>query len=160
EPKVEYALIQPFVFRGQQNMAAWMAARCDPTHLGEMRLFAFDTYVKGPELIEQAIQSKPAISSELTLLNREGSRVIWGNLLVLPLEGTLLYVRPLYLAATATDHGEAMREFQRVVVAQGEQVVMAPSLELALDQIFHGQASGAQAATPPTSAAQSRLAAP
>ncbi len=143
EKEAEYVLIQPFVFRGQQNMAAWLAARCEPDRLGDMRLFTFDTYVRGPQLIDQAIQSKPEISSQLTLLNREGSRVIWGNLLVLPLGDTLLYVRPLYLAAATADHRETMREFQRVVVAHGEQVIMAPSLASALNQLYGAAAEEA-----------------
>jgi uncharacterized membrane protein (UPF0182 family) len=136
EPKEEYVLIQPFVFRDKENMSAWLAARCDPPHLGERRLFTFDTYVKGPELIDQAIQATPSISSELTLLNREGSRVVWGNLLVLPMADTLLYVRPLYLAATTADHRETMREFRRVVVGQGDRLVMTATLDEALAQIF------------------------
>jgi uncharacterized membrane protein (UPF0182 family) len=149
ETREEYVLIQPFVFRGQQNMSAWLAARCDADHLGEMRLFTFDTYVKGPELIEQAIQAKPAISEALTLLSQRGSKVVWGNLLVLPLADTLIYVRPLYLSAVTTDQHEAMRELQNVVVAQGENVIMAPSLDEALAKIFRAPGGQPAQAPPP-----------
>ena len=138
EDAAEYFLIQPFVFRGLPNLAAWLAARCGPERLGEMRLFTFDANAMGPELVIQKINSLPSISSELTLLGQQGSRVVWGNLLVLPMADTLLYVRPLYVSAVTADGRVATRDLRRVVVAQGEEVVMEPTLDAALDRLFRG----------------------
>jgi uncharacterized membrane protein (UPF0182 family) len=165
EAAAEYFLIQPFGFRGRPNLAAWLAARCGPERLGEMHLFTFDREAMGPELVAQKINSLPSIATELTLLSQQGSRVVWGNLLVLPMADTLLYVRPLYVAAATSDGRGATRDLRRVVVAQGEQLVMEPTLDQALDRIFQGageeQAELAAApsgpGTPPTAPAPDRL---
>jgi uncharacterized membrane protein (UPF0182 family) len=149
EDAAEYFLIQPFVFRGRPNLAAWLAARCGPERLGEMRLFTFDANAMGPELVIQKINSLPSISSELTLLGQQGSRVVWGNLLVLPMADTLLYVRPLYVSAVTADGRVATRDLRRVVVAQGEEVVMEPTLDAALDRLFRGGEAGPAAAPEP-----------
>lgn len=144
--KEEFVLMQPFTPVRKQNMVGWLAARMDPGHYGELLAFRFpkDRLVYGPMQIESRIAQDPNISRELTLWGQRGSRVIRGNLLVIPLRESVLYVEPIYIQA---DNPNSLPEVKRVVAAQGDRLVMAPTLEEALRQIAAGQAP---AAPPPT----------
>jgi hypothetical protein len=115
-------------------MIAWMAGRSDGANYGEMLLYEFpkQELVYGPSQIEARIDQNPDISQQLTLWSQEGSRVIRGDLLVIPIEESLLYVEPVYLRA---EQGE-LPELRRVIVTHGETVVMRETLEEAIAAIF------------------------
>ncbi len=133
----EFALILPLSPAGRDNMIAWMAARNDPPHYGELIVYRFPKarIVFGPMQVESRIDQDPIISSQLTLWNQQGSQVIRGNLLVIPIEDGLLYVEPLFLQAERSQ----LPELRRVIAATGPRIVMAPTLEEALAQLFGGR---------------------
>ena len=130
----EYILMLPFIPNNKQNMVAWMAARCDygpdGADYGEMLLFDFPRtrQIYGPIQIESRIDQNPDISKDLSLWNQQGSRVIRGNLLVIPIADTLLYIEPIYLQSTESP----FPELRRVVAADGISVVMGENLDDAL----------------------------
>lgn len=137
EERLEYVQILPFTPANRENMIAWLAARSDPEGYGTKLVYEFgkDTLFFGPQQVEARINQNPVISAQLALWNQQGSAVIRGNLLVIPMGGSLLYVEPLYLQA-ATGR---IPELQRVIVATNDQVAMAPNLGLALAEIFGDQ---------------------
>ena len=150
EEKEEFILMQPFTPINKENMVGWLAARMDPGHYGELLAFRFpkDRLVYGPMQIESRIDQDPNISRELTLWGQRGSRVIRGNLLVIPLRDSVLYVEPIYIQA---DNPNSLPEVKRVVAAQGDRLAMAPTLEEALRQVVVGPAPTAPPpATRPT----------
>jgi uncharacterized membrane protein (UPF0182 family) len=126
----EFVLIQPFTPANKQNMVAWMAARSDGENYGKLLLYKFpkQELIYGPLQIEARIDQEPIISSQLSLWNQRGSQVIRGNLLVIPIDHALLYVEPLYLQA---ESGQ-LPELKRVIVASGDDIVMATTLDEAL----------------------------
>ncbi len=134
EPEEEFLLMLPFTPVRKQNMIAWLAARCDPGHYGELVLYSFakGQLVLGPQQIESRIDQDPEISKQLTLWGQRGSRAIRGNMLVIPIEDSILYVEPLYLQAETS----ALPELKQVIVASGEYVVMRPRLDEALAALF------------------------
>lgn len=150
ETTEEFLLLQPFTPANKQNMISWVAARMDGDHYGELVVYEFpkDALVFGPAQIEARIQNDPTISGQLTLWNQEGSQVIHGSLLVIPIEGSLLYVQPLYLRATGEN---AIPELTRVIVSYESSVVMEQTLAEALDKIF-GPGSGGGTTTTSTTA--------
>jgi uncharacterized membrane protein (UPF0182 family) len=133
EEMEEFILIQPFTPANRQNMVAWMAARSDGEHYGRLLLYKFpkQELIYGPLQIEARIDQEPAISGQLSLWHQRGSQVIRGNLLVIPIGNSLLYVEPLYLQAETG----RLPELKRVIVASGEHVIMADTLEDALADI-------------------------
>ena len=132
EQQPEFGLILPFTPVGRQNMTAWMAARLDGNGGGRLVSYRFPRQetIFGPQQIEARLNQDPDISRELTLLDQQGSRVIRGNLLVIPVGDAVLYVQPVYVQATATV--EAPTELKFVVVASSERVVMRSTLAEAL----------------------------
>lgn len=134
ETKEEFALILPFTPVGKDNMIAWMAARSDGANYGNVLLYEFpkQKLIYGPFQIEARIDQNPEISQQLTLWSQKGSRVIRGDLLVIPMNDSLLYVEPVYLRA---EQGE-LPELRRVIVAYDKEVVMRPNLESALTAMF------------------------
>ncbi len=128
-------------------MAAWLAARTDrpdgsdPTGNPRLVVYHFprQTTVFGPQQIEARIDQEPDISAQVSLWNQSGSAVIRGNLLVIPIGGSLLYVQPLYLQATETQG--AYPELKRVILASSERVVMRPTLGEALTALTTGGAT-------------------
>jgi uncharacterized membrane protein (UPF0182 family) len=147
----EFILMVPFTPARKQNMIAWMAARCDAPHYGQVVVFTFpkQKMVYGPQQIESRIDQQPGISQQLTLWNQAGSRVIRGTLLVIPVKNSLLYVEPLYLAAEA---GGGLPQLERVIVAYSDKVVMQDTLDDALTQIFGGSVSTGAPETASTAA--------
>ena len=111
-----------------------MAARSDGEHYGELIIYRFpkQELVYGPLQIEGRIDQNPEISAQITLWDQGGSKVIRGNLLVLPIENALLYVEPLYLQA---ENGQ-IPELKRVILASGDQIVMQQILSEALDALL------------------------
>ena len=136
----EFILMVPFTPARKQNMIAWMAARCDAPNYGQVVVFTFpkQKLVYGPQQIESRIDQQPSISQQLTLWNQAGSRVVRGTLLVIPVNNSLLYVEPLYLAAEA---GGGLPQLERVIVSYSNRVVMQDTLDDALAQIFGGSVS-------------------
>jgi uncharacterized membrane protein (UPF0182 family) len=146
ESQAEFILMLPMVPSGRQNMIAWLAARCDPPHYGKLIAYAFpkDKLVYGPFQIEARINQDTNISQALSLWNQLGSRVIRGNLLVIPIENSLLYVSPLYLRA---ETGQ-LPELKRVIAAYDDRVVMEETLGQALAGLFKEPELAAGAARP------------
>jgi len=134
EDKEEFVLILPFTPVNKDNMIAWMAARSDGDNYGNLLLYEFpkQELIYGPSQIEARIDQTPEISEQLSLWDQQGSRVIRGNLLVIPIEDSLLYVEPIYLRA---EQGE-LPQLKRVVMAHGDNVVMRPTLESAIAGLF------------------------
>lgn len=130
EEAEEFILMQPFTPVGKQNMVAWLTARSDGEHYGKLLLYKFpkQELIYGPLQIEARIDQDPTISGQLSLWRQRGSQVIRGNLLVIPIGNSLLYVEPLYLQAETG----RMPELKRVIAASGERLVMANTLEEAL----------------------------
>ncbi len=133
--KEEYILLLPYTPSKRDNLAAWLAARCDEPNYGKLIAYAFprDRLVFGPRQIDARIDQDAYISQQLTLWGQRGSQVIRGSLLIIPVEKSLLYVQPLYLAAE--DKG-GLPELRRVIVAYENDVVMEENLELALQRLF------------------------
>ena len=134
EPDPEFLLLQPMVPVGRPNMIAWIAARNDPEHYGDVRYYRFptDTSVFGPVQIEARIDQDPTISAQITLWNQSGSSVVRGNLIVVPIGDTLIYLQPVYLQSTSS----RFPEFQRIVVASPTTVVWGETLGEALDLLL------------------------
>ncbi len=147
EPQAEFFLMIPMVPTRRDNMIAWLAARCDPPDYGKLIVYEFpkEKLVYGPFQIEARINQNTDISQQITLWNQMGSRVIRGaNLLVIPIENSILYVSPLYLRA---EHGH-LPELKRVIASYGEHVVMKETLAEALSALFEaGTAPAAPNAT-------------
>jgi uncharacterized membrane protein (UPF0182 family) len=138
ESKAEFIYMVPFTPRGKDNLAAWMVVRNDGEEYGKLRVYRLSrqSLVYGPKQIENRINQDTEISRQVSLWDQRGSKVIRGDLLVIPIEKSLLYVQPLYLQA----EGGRIPELKRVVVAHQNQVVMGETLDDALTQIFGGVA--------------------
>ena len=132
----EFIQMLPFTPRQKDNLAAWMVARSDGEHYGRLVAFQFpkQTVIFGPRQIAARINQDQAISPQITLWNQQGSEVIQGTLLVIPIEESLIYVRPLYLRAA---QGK-IPELKRVIVAYQNQIVMEETLEASLNRLFPG----------------------
>ncbi len=143
ETNPEFIYMTPFTPRGKDNLAAWMAARMDGANYGKLVVYRFpkQSLVYGPTQIVNRINQETSISQQITLWDQKGSQVIRGELLVIPIRSSLIYVQPLYLRA----EGGTIPELKRVVVAHENRVVMGETLEDGLNQLFGGSA-GAPAA--------------
>jgi uncharacterized membrane protein (UPF0182 family) len=111
-----------------------MVARSDGEHYGQLMVFQFpkQTVIFGPRQVAARISQDQVIAPQITLWNQQGSEVIQGNLLVIPIEESLLYIRPLYLRAA----GGRIPELKRVVVAYQNHIVMEETLDEALERLF------------------------
>ncbi|MGP0565232.1 MULTISPECIES: UPF0182 family membrane protein [unclassified Nitrospina] len=134
--KEEYILMLPFTPRNKENLSAWMVARSDGAHYGKMAAYTFpkQKLVYGPSQVVARINQDAVISRQISLWDQRGSNVIQGNLLVIPVDESLIYVRPLYLKA----EGGKIPELKRVIVSYLDQVAMEPTLQQALAKIFPG----------------------
>lgn len=130
----EFILLRPFTPAQRNNLIAWLSARSDGDQYGKMRLYTLpkQRLIYGPEQIEARINQDPVISQQISLWNRQGSRAVQGNLLVIPIERSLLYVEPLYLEAEYNQ----LPTLVQVVVAYRDRIVMADTLQKALEAIF------------------------
>ncbi len=145
EPRAEFLLLQPMIAANRPNMIAWVAARNDAPNYGTVRVYQFpaDTTIFGPAQIEARIDQDPTISAQITLWNQSGSRVIRGNLIVVPVNDSLLYLQPVYLQSTSS----AFPEFQKIVLASPTTVVWANTLGEALTSLLQAQ-GGSPSASP------------
>ena len=143
----EFLLMQPMTPANRNNMVAWLAARCDGTHYGELIEYQFpkERLIYGPQQIEARIDQDTLISQQLSLWNQMGSKVIRGNLLVLPVEDSVVFIEPLYLRS---EQGQ-IPELKRVIVSYGDKVAMDTTLEAALAAVFAGAPPAALAAPAP-----------
>ncbi|MGI8477224.1 MAG: UPF0182 family membrane protein, partial [Thermomicrobiales bacterium] len=151
ETAPEFTLIRPFVPGGRtdrQNMTSWMAGRVGPDGRTSLVVYRFPRQqtVFGPRQIEARIDQEPAISAQITLWNQSGSSVIRGNLLVIPIGQSVLYVLPLYLQATSSTG--ALPELKRVIVASNDRVVMNETLSGALADLTGSPAPAGNASNP------------
>jgi uncharacterized membrane protein (UPF0182 family) len=135
----EFILMRPFTPRQKDNLAAWMVARNDGAHYGQLAVYRFprQSLVFGPNQIVNRINQDTEVSRQITLWDQRGSEVLRGELLVLPIEGALIYVQPLYLRA----QGGRIPELKRVVVAHEGRVAMAETLDAALSALIGGATS-------------------
>ncbi|MCC5650918.1 UPF0182 family protein [Nostoc sp. XA013] len=142
-PFEEFILLLPYTPRQRTNLIAWLAARSDGENYGRLFLYTFpkERLVYGTEQIEARINQDPVISQQISLWNRQGSKAIQGNLLVIPIEESLLYVEPIYLEATQN----SLPTLVRVIVAYENRIVMAQTLEEALQGIFKPEVTPAPA---------------
>ena len=139
EKKEEFILLTLFNPSRRDNMIAWLAARTDPPNYGRLVVYNFPKakLVYGPRQIDARIDQDPNFSQQLSLWNQRGSVTLRGSLLAIPIDQSLIYVQPLYLAAS--EQG-ALPELRRVFVAYGNQIAMEPTLEQSLQRIFGGRA--------------------
>ncbi len=160
-PRAAFYLMLPMVPSQRENMIAWLAANCDAPDYGKLIVYEFpkEKLVYGPFQIEALINQNTDISQQISLWNQMGSRVIRGNLLVIPIGDSILYVSPLYLRAEAGQ----LPELKRVIAAYGDRVVMEETLGAALAALFKDTVSKdtvskcpAAPATTPTGAADER----
>ncbi len=137
EKKEEFVLLLPFTPNKKDNMRAWLAARSDPPNYGKLIALDFPKakLVYGPRQIDARIDQDAYISQQLSLWGQRGSQVIRGNLLAIPIEKSLLYVQPLYLAAAKG----SLPELKRVITAFGNQIAMEETLEGSLQKLFVGR---------------------
>ncbi len=143
----EFILLHPYTPTSRPNLIAWLAARSDGEEYGKLLLYKFpkQKLVYGPNQIEALINQDPVISQRISLWNREGSRAIQGNLLIIPIEQSLLYVEPLYIEAERN----SLPALARVIVVYENQIVMAETLDTALEAIFIPQATSSDAIVRP-----------
>jgi uncharacterized membrane protein (UPF0182 family) len=146
EVKTEFLLLQPMVPQQRPNMIAWVAAQNDAPNYGTVRVYKFpdNTSVLGPNQIEAKIDAEPTISAQISLWNQSGSKVIRGNLIVMPVQDSLLYLQPVYLQSTSS----AFPELQKVIVASSTKVVWGNTLAEALDQLLGVTPGPGQTPTP------------
>lgn len=144
ENDVEFISSIPYTPSGKRNMTGLFVARSDGENYGELVLFQLpkDRIIYGPMQIESQIDQSPEISKEFSLWNSAGSTYIRGNLFVIPIENSLVYVEPVYLEASNTG---SLPEVKRVIVAYGDRIAYEPTLGAALDSLF-----GAGTGTPET----------
>lgn len=147
EPEEEFVLIRPYTPPNKNNMITWLAARSDGEHYGKLLALRYpkDRLVFGPMQVEARIDQDPAISEQLTLWGQAGSEVLRGNMIVIPVGQSNLYVEPIYLQAEAG----RLPEMKRVVLASGNRVVMEPTVEAGLARLFGPEAEAAAPETPP-----------
>jgi uncharacterized membrane protein (UPF0182 family) len=132
--ELQYLLMKPFTPQNRDNMVAWMAAKCDFPQYGEMLVYQLpkERLTFGPIQIEAMIDQNTLISQQLSLWDQRGSRVIRGNLVVIPIDNSFLYVEPVYL----TSEGTNIPQLKRIIVISGDRVVMEPTLDEALTAVF------------------------
>jgi uncharacterized membrane protein (UPF0182 family) len=148
EDRAEFIQFLPYTPRRKDNLAAWMVAQSDGANYGRLVVFQFpkQKVVFGPRQVVARINQDQTIAPQITLWNQQGSQVIQGTLLIIPIEESLLYIRPLYLRGTTG----RIPELKRVIVAYQGQIVMEETLDRALDRLF---GEGALASDPPFLAA-------
>jgi uncharacterized membrane protein (UPF0182 family) len=155
ETTEEFILLLPFTPVSRNNLIAWIAGRSDGGNYGKLLLYLFpkQRLVYGPEQIEALINQDPVISEQISLWNRQGSKAIQGNLLVIPIEQSLLYVEPLYLEAERN----SLPTLIRVIAVYENRIVMAENLDLALKALFQQQSTNKPAIVRPVEGTEPAL---
>ena len=149
EKAPEFLLMLPFTPRGKDNLIGWMAARCDGDRLGELIFYQLSKQqlMYGPMQIESRIDQDQNISKDLTLWNQQGSHVLRGSIIALPLAGGFLYVESIYIQATEA----RMPQLKKVVLAIGDRLIYRDTFEEAFAELTGASAPAkpALAAAPP-----------
>jgi hypothetical protein len=145
EKQEEFILMLPFTPGRKDNLSAWMVARSDGENYGRLVIYAFpkQKLVYGPRQIVARINQDAEISRQISLWDQRGSQVILGNLLVIPIEEALIYVRPLYIRS---ESGK-IPELKRVIIAYENKIAMEETLEDSIAKIFGGAVPAAQQIT-------------
>ncbi len=135
----EFVLLLPFTPADRPNMVSWLAARNDGEHYGKLVNFVFPRgkQLDGPLQVEARIDNDPEISQQFTLWGQVGSQVLRGNLLVVPMANTILYVEPVFLQADSL----AFPELKQIIVADAGEVIMRPTLKEALEALTASEKS-------------------
>jgi len=141
--KEEMILLQYFNIRSKDNMAALFCARMDGDNYGKMLAYTFPAQktVYSPNLFKQQVNQDTTISAELALWNKEGSQVVYGDTIIVPIRNSLLYVEPLYLRASGDS---SIPEVKKIIVSYSNRIILADSVDGALEQLFQGSSSGGQ----------------
>ncbi len=134
EEELQFLLMLPLTPANRANMIAWMAARSDFPRYGELLVYKLpkERLIPGPIQVEAKIDQDTLISQQLSLWDQRGSRVVRGNLLVIPIDQSFIYVEPVYLIA----EDSAIPQLKRVIVSDGEKLAMEPTLREALKKVF------------------------
>ena len=153
----DFQMVLPFTPRGKANMIGWMAAKSDPADYGKRTVYQFpkQRLVLGPQQTSARINQDAKISPQLSLWNQRGSQAIFGNMLVIPVKNSIVYVQPLYLQAETN----AIPELTRIVVVYADKVEMADTLESALLAVFGAEqpsTEGTGTGQPSASAARAK----
>ena len=143
DEKAEFALILPYTPKGKPNMTSLLVARNDGEHYGEVFLYRFpkNKTVQGPIMIESRIDQDSVISPQFTLWGQQGSSILRGNVIVVPIENSLLYVEPIYIQS---DNADSLPEMKRVIIAYGDKIVMEQNLKLGLEKLFGSNSQPSQ----------------
>ncbi len=146
ESQPEFIQMLPFTPRRRDNLASWMVARSDGEHYGRIQVYQFpkQKLIFGPRQVVARINQDQVISPQITLWGQQGSEVVQGTLMVIPIEESLIYVRPLYLRAQAG----RIPELTRVIVAYQSRIVMDRTLDAAIAQLFGTGPGPVSAASP------------
>lgn len=134
DENLEFMLISPLTPENRDNMISWMAAKSDPENYGDLLVYKLpkERLIYGPAQIEARIDQDPEISRQIALWDQRGSRVIRGNLMVIPIENSFLYVEPVFLLADDVE----IPQLQRVIIAIGDNIAMQPTIEQAIFELF------------------------
>jgi uncharacterized membrane protein (UPF0182 family) len=145
ETSLEFVEILPFTPSNRNNLIGWIAGRSDGQNYGKATVFDFpkSRLVDGPLQVEARIDQEPALSSQLTLWNQQGSRVRRGSLLVIPIGRALLFAKPIYLQAERSP----MPQLRLVILALQDSLGYGPTFEAAMASLF-GEGAGRAAAAP------------
>jgi len=146
DPAEDFQMIIPFTPRNRDNMIGWMAAKSSPLEYGKRVVYQFpkQKVVLGPDQVSARINQDETISPQITLWSQRGSNVLFGNMLVIPLRDSIVYIRPLYLQSEQT----AIPQLTRTLVVYADKIEMAPDLETALLQVFGEQPREETTTTP------------
>ncbi len=133
EKHEEFMIMSPFTYLSIPNMSAWMCAKCDPGDYGHLLVYRFpkNSTINGPGNIMAQINSQPEISQFRTLQNQQGSHVLFGNMLVIPMNSSIVFAVPLYVQSTGSGSA-SVPEIREVILATGDRIVMRPTLEEAV----------------------------
>ena len=150
EKQAEYLLILPFTPRGKDNLIGWMAARCDGDQLGKLVFYQLpkQQLMYGPMQIESRIDQDQNISKDLTLWNQQGSHVLRGNIITLPVTGGFLYLESIYIQATEA----RMPQLKKVVLAMGDRMIYRDTFDQALADLTNAPAPAPAVAAQPAGA--------
>ena len=155
EEDLAYLALQSFTAAARPNMVSFLVAKSDPEQYGDLVSFQLPqgSFVDGPGQVGARINQDAEVSKEFTLLGQEGSEVIQGNMLVTPIEESILYVQPIYISARQEGGGlntTALPEFKRVVVVFGNEIIMRETLAEAITEVFGEPTTGPTTTTTST----------
>lgn len=158
EERLEYLIMTPVTPENRDNMIAWMAGKSDFPDYGRTIVYKLPKkrVIYGPIQIEAMVDQDDVISQQLSLWDQRGSRVIRGNLIIIPIDHSFLYVEPVYLIAEQTN----IPQLKRVIAVYGKNVVMEPTMEEALKAVFGRKPRAAVEGAPPAPPAAAPAAAP